>query len=208
MTSAAVHKAVVFDLGGVLVDWDPRYLYRGLLPTDEAVERFLADVTTSEWNAEQDAGRTWDDAVRALTGSFPHHAELIAAYHHRWSEMIAGDIPDTVAILSRLRDDGMPLYALTNWSAEKFPVARSRFEWLSWFEGIVVSGEERLVKPDPRIFELLLSRYGLDAPTTVYIDDNPPNVEAAAALGFTAVHFTGPHRLRSDLASLGLLSQA
>ncbi|TDE07356.1 HAD family hydrolase [Jiangella asiatica] len=199
-------KAVVFDLGGVLVDWDPRYLYRTLLSDDDAVERFLAEVTTSEWNAQQDAGRTWADAVATLTDRFPEHSELIAAYDTRWIETIGGQIEGTVDILRELRADGVGLYALTNWSAEKFPLAVERFEWLSWFAGIVVSGTERMVKPDPRIYQVLLDRYGLDAASTVYIDDNPPNVTAAAQLGMTALHFTGPDRLRADLRRLGLLS--
>jgi 2-haloacid dehalogenase len=200
-------EAVVFDLGGVLVDWDPRYLYRTLLSSEDEVERFLAEVTTPSWNAEQDAGRTWSAAVAELTASFPEHAELIAAYDERWIETIGGPIDGTVELLRELRDGGtVGLYALTNWSAEKFPLALERFEFLSWFSGIVVSGTERLVKPDPRIFQLLLERYGLDASSTVYVDDNPPNVDAAAALGLTSLHFTGPDRLRDELSQLGLVA--
>lgn len=203
MTSAVPHT-VVFDLGGVLVDWDPRYLYRKLLPDDDAVEAFLAEVTTPEWNAAQDAGRRWDDAVAVLTAQYPEHAELIVAYHHRWVETIAGQIDGTVDILRDLRDTGVGLYALTNWSDEKFPFAQQRFEWLSWFQGIVISGEERVVKPDPRIYHVLVDRYGLEPSSAVYVDDNPPNVEAARGLGFTAFHFTGPDRLAADLAGVGL----
>ncbi|WP_026875743.1 HAD family hydrolase [Jiangella gansuensis] len=200
-------KAVVFDLGGVLVDWDPRYLYRTLLPDDDAVERFLAEVTTSEWNTQQDAGRTWAEAVTTLTDQFPEHAELIAAYDTRWIETIGGQIDGTVEILSELRDTGVGLYALTNWSAEKFPLALERFEWLSWFSGIVVSGVEQMIKPDRRIFDLLLDRYGLHAETTAFIDDSARNVSAAAQLGMTALHFTGPDQLRTDLRELGLLAR-
>ncbi|TDD71659.1 HAD family phosphatase [Jiangella aurantiaca] len=200
-------QAVVFDLGGVLVDWDPRYLYRTLLPSEDAVERFLAEVTTPEWNAAQDAGRTWADAVAVLSAEFPEHAELISAYDTRWIETIGGEIDGSVELLRELRDGGsVGLFALTNWSSEKFPLAMERYEWLSWFEGIVVSGTERLVKPDPRIFQLLLERYDLDASSTVYIDDNPPNVDAAADLGMTSLHFTGPDRLRDELSQLGLVS--
>ncbi len=195
---------VVFDLGGVLVDWDPRHLYRTLLPDEAAVETFLAEVTTPQWNAAQDAGRNWDDAVAILTEEFPEHAELIAAYHHRWVETINGQIDGTVDLLRQLRDAGIGLYALTNWSAEKFPHAQDRFEWLAWFEGIVVSGSEQIIKPDPRIFHVLLQRYGLDASAAVYVDDNPANVEAARALGFTSLHFTGPDRLAAELSGLGL----
>lgn len=195
---------VVFDLGGVLVDWDPRYLYRKLLPDDEAVEKFLAEVTTPQWNREQDAGRSWDEAVAVLSEQFPEHSELIAAYHHRWTEMISGQIDGTVTTLRALHEAGVPLYALTNWSAEKFPYARDTFEWMSWFRGIVVSGAERLVKPDPRIYHTLLDRYGVQASSAVYIDDSLPNVEAARVLGFTAIHFTGPDQLAADLAAVGL----
>lgn len=200
-------EAVVFDLGGVLVDWDPRYLYRTLLSSEDEIDRFLTEVTTPAWNAGQDAGRTWAAAVAELTASFPEHAALIAAYDERWIETLGGSIDGTVDLLRELRDGGsVRLYALTNWSAEKFPLAMERFEWLSWFEGIVVSGTERLVKPDPRIFQLLLDRYGLEASSTVFIDDNPPNVDAAAALGLSSLHFTGPDRLRDELSQLGLVA--
>jgi 2-haloacid dehalogenase len=200
MTSAS--SAVVFDLGGVLVDWNPRYLYRKLLPSEGEVEHFLAEVTTSAWNLEQDRGRTWAEAVATLSARFPEHAELITAYDERWQETIGGQIDGSVEILAELRDAGIALYALTNWSAEKFPIARERFEWLSWFKGIVVSGEERLVKPDPRIFRLLSDRYGIELQGAVYIDDNPPNVVAASELGMTALHFTGPAELRAALENV------
>ncbi|SEE94949.1 HAD family hydrolase [Jiangella alba] len=203
----SVPQTVVFDLGGVLVDWDPRYLYRTLLPSEAEMERFLTEVTTPEWNTAQDAGRSWADAVAELTARHPEHAELIAAYDTRWIETLGGHIDGTVELLTELRDGGeVGLYALTNWSAEKFPHAVERFEWLSWFEGIVVSGTERLVKPDPRLFQVLLDRYGIDAASTVYIDDNPPNVDAAARLGMTSLHFTGPDRLRDELSQLGLVA--
>lgn len=201
--SGAPAKTVVFDLGGVLVDWDPRYLYRTLMPSEAEVERFLTEVATPEWNAAQDVGRTWAEAVETLSAQFPEHADLIAAYDERWLETIRGDIPGTVEILGQLRAAGTPLYALTNWSAEKFPLARERFGWLAWFEGIVVSGEEQVVKPDPRIYHILLDRHGLDPAATVFIDDSRPNVDAAAAVGITALHFTSPQGLRDDLDGLG-----
>jgi 2-haloacid dehalogenase len=197
-------KAVVFDIGGVLVDWNPRYLYRKLLPDEPAVERFLAEVCTPEWNAEQDRGRPWAEAVAQLTARFPGHAALISAYHQRWGEMVAGALDGTVAVLRDLREAGVPLYALTNFSAEKFAQTRARFGFLDWFDGIVVSGEERLVKPDPRIYRLLLDRYDLPPELTVYVDDLPANVEAARPLGLTGLRFTDPDRLRSDLSTLGL----
>jgi 2-haloacid dehalogenase len=201
-------KAVVFDLGGVLIDWDPRYLYRKLLADDEAVEEFLATVTTPEWNLEQDRGRPFAEAVAELVERHPDHAAAIAAYHERWPEMLGGDIPGAVELLAELRAAGVPLYALTNWSAETFRFARERFEFLSWFDGVVVSGEERVIKPDPRIFGVLLDRFGLTPEATLFVDDSAANVAAARELGFDAVRFQDPDRLRRDLAARGLLDGA
>jgi 2-haloacid dehalogenase len=197
---------VVFDLGGVLVDWDPRYLFRRLLPDEATVELFLAQVCTAEWNAAQDAGRSWSDAVAEASARFPDHAELIAAYDERWPETVGGDIAGSVAVLRDLRERGIQLYALTNWSSEKFDLTFPMFEWLSWFDGIVVSGRERVVKPDPRIFAILIDRYELDPASTIYIDDVGANIDAARAAGMTGVLFTGPDRLRSELRGFGLLS--
>jgi 2-haloacid dehalogenase len=197
---------VVFDLGGVLVDWDPRFLFRQLMPDDAAVERFLAEVCTNEWNAAQDAGRPWADAVAEASARFPEQAAHIAAYHERWAETIGGQIDGTVEILRELRDREVPLYAMTNWSAEKFDLTFPRFDWLSWFAGIVVSGRERVVKPDPRIYRTLLERYRLDPRTTVYVDDGLTNVETGRHLGMIGLHFTDPDCLRADLVEHGLLS--
>jgi 2-haloacid dehalogenase len=194
-------KAVVFDLGGVLIDWDPRYLYRKLLADEAAVEEFLGSVCTPEWNAEQDRGRPFAEGVAELVERHPAHAAAITAYHERWAEMLAGEIPGTVEVLAELRAAGMPLYALTNWSAETFGVARERFGFLAWFDGVLVSGEERMTKPDPRFFRLLLDRFGLDPGDSFYVDDSAANVEAARGLGFDAVRFTDPRRLRRDLAA-------
>ena len=200
-------KAAVFDLGGVLIDWDPRYLYRKLLADEGEVEEFLATVCTPEWNAEQDRGRPFAEGVAELVERHPAHAAAIAAFHERWPEMLGGDIPGAVELLAELRATGLPLYALTNWSAETFVVARERFAFLDWFDGLLVSGEERIIKPDPAIFELLLDRFGLDPGSTFYVDDSTANVAAAAALGLDAVRFTGPGRLRRDLAARRLLAR-
>ena len=200
-------KAAVFDLGGVLIDWDPRYLYRKLLADEGEVEEFLATVCTPEWNAEQDRGRPFAEGVAELVERHPAHAAAIAAFHERWPEMLGGDIPGAVELLAELRATGVPLYALTNWSAETFVVARERFAFLDWFDGLLVSGEERIIKPDPAIFELLLDRFGLDPGSTFYVDDSPANVAAAAALGLDAVRFTGPGQLRRDLAARRLLAR-
>jgi 2-haloacid dehalogenase len=145
--------------------------------------------------------------VAELVGRHPEHAAAITAYHERWPEMLAGDIPGAVAVLAELRGAGVPLYALTNWSAETFVVARQRFGFLEWFDGVLVSGEERLVKPDPAIFALLADRFGLDPPATFYVDDSAANVAAARALGFDAARFTGPGRLRRDLVARRLLAR-
>ena len=198
-------SAVVFDLGGVLIDWDPRYLYRTLFTDEVAMEDFLTTVTTPEWNRAQDAGRPWSEAVEELAARHPEKRELIEAYWRRWPETLGGPIEPTVAVLRDLRATGVRLYALSNWSAETFPIARPRYPFLDWFDGIVISGQERLIKPDARIFEVLLDRYELQPDQTVFIDDHVPNVDAAAALGIRALRFTDADTLRSDLRGLGLL---
>jgi 2-haloacid dehalogenase len=201
-------KAVVFDLGGVLIDWDPRHLYRKLLADEAAVEEFLATVCTPEWNAELDRGRPFAEGVAELVERHPEQAANIAAYHERWPEMVAGDIPGTVEVLAELRAAGVPLYALTNWSAETFAITRGRFEFLEWFDGLLVSGEERVTKPDPAIFRLLLDRFGLDPAATVFVDDAEANVAAARRLGIDAIRFTGPEDLRRELVARRLLARS
>ena len=199
-------RIVVFDLGGVLLQWNPRFLYRKLFPDDdEAMEAFLDTVCTEEWNECQDAGRTFADAVADLLPAHADKVELIEAFGRRFDEMIPGAIDGTVDILHQLKRAGVPLYALTNWSAETFPPQRTRFDFLSVFDGIVVSGEEGVIKPDPRIFRILLERYAIAPEAAVFIDDNPKNAEAAAALGIHGIHFRSPELLRSELQALGLL---
>jgi 2-haloacid dehalogenase len=197
---------VVFDLGGVLLDWNPRHLYRKLFAGDEAaMEHFLATVCTHEWNRCQDAGRTFAEGARLLKAEHPDKGDLIDAYHGRFDEMIAGPIAGSVEILAELRDRGMLLYGLTNWSAETYPPARERYAFLSWFRGILVSGEVGVIKPDPRIFELLIERFGIASEAAVYIDDVEANVVAARPFGIHAIHFTTPAALRKELLGLGLL---
>ena len=198
---------VTFDLGGVLIDWNPRYLYRQLFHDDEEMERFLAEVTTQEWNAQQDAGRSWADAVEVLTAEFPDHRDLIDAYHTRWPEMLGDAIHGTVAILEELRGRGVRLYALSNWSAETFPVARERYPFLGWFDGIVISGEVKAAKPDVRIFQVLIDRHEIEPAETVFVDDNEPNVTTAIAMGFIGLRFHDADALRADLVGLGLLER-
>ena len=207
-TTPAERRIVVFDIGGVLLRWDPRHLYRKLFPGDErAMEEFLANVCTVEWNERQDAGRTFAEAHAELLPRHADKAHLIEAFGRRFDEMIAGPIEGTVDILAELRDTGVPRYALTNWSAETFPPARQRFDFLSWFDGIVVSGNEGVIKPDPRIFRILLERYRIAPDEAVFIDDNPGNAAAAAALGIHGIHFRSPELLRRDLEALGLLER-
>lgn len=198
--------AVVFDLGGVLIDWNPRYLYRKLFDDEAAMEAFLADVVSPEWNGQQDSGRTWAEAVEVLSREHPEQRDLIAAYWHRWQETLGDAIAPTVAILEELHGAGVRLYALSNWSAETFPIARPRYPFLDWFDGIVISGEEKVAKPDPAIFRHLLDRYGLDPATTVFIDDSEANVRAAASEGIVALLFVDAATLRNDLRGFGLLA--
>lgn len=199
--------AVVFDLGGVLIDWNPRRLYRPMFDGDEvAMERFLAEVCSPAWNLDLDAGQPWRAAIETLAASHPDQRDLIVAYDERWPEMLGGPIEATVEVLADLRDTGIRLAALSNWSAEKFPIARERYRFLDWFETIVISGEVGLCKPDPRIYRLLLDRTGLDAASTVFVDDAPANVSAATEAGMTALAFRDAATLRSDLAALGLLA--
>jgi 2-haloacid dehalogenase len=197
---------VVFDLGGVLIDWDPRHLYRKLFAGDDAaMEHFLATVCTYEWHRHHDAGRSFAEGARLLKAEYPDKAELIDAFGCRQSEMIAGPIDDAVAVLQDLRDLCVPLYALSNWPAEEFPNVRQRFDFLGSFRGILISGEVGVIKPDPRIYELLLERFGIDPHRTVYIDDVEANVAAARPFGIYGIHFTTSAALREELAALGLL---
>jgi 2-haloacid dehalogenase len=199
-------SVAVFDLGGVLIDWNPRYLYRKLFDGDEAaMEHFLANVCTSAWNSQQDAGRSFAEACAALKLEHPSHAELIDAWLQRQPEMVAGAILGTVDILAELRARGVPLYAVSNWSAETYPLVTKRFEFLQWFQGVVLSGEVRVIKPDPRIFKFFFETHGVNPAQAVYIDDLKPNVEAANALGMHGILFTDPPALRRELVKLGLL---
>jgi 2-haloacid dehalogenase len=205
MVDVTSSTTVVFDLGGVLIKWDPRHLYRKLFDAPDEMESFLAEVTTADWNAQQDAGRPWAEAIATLVAEHPERRELIEAFHLRWPEMLSGEIPGTVDVLSELRAAGIRLVALSNWSAEMFPVALERFDFLSWFEGIVISGEVGVNKPDPRIFEHLVGRFGIEPAESLFIDDSPANIDAARALGFRAIQFTDAAELRRELVRLGLL---
>jgi 2-haloacid dehalogenase len=196
----------VFDLGGVLIDWNPRYLYWKLFDGDDrAMEHFLATVCTGSWNDQQDAGRTFAEGCSLLKKIHPRKAALIDAWIERYAEMLGGEIPGTVEILSELRSAGTPLYALSNWSTETFPIAEERFEFLKWFRGVLLSGEVRLTKPDRRIFELFFKTFAIDPARAVYVDDRRDNVEAARAQGMHGVVFTNSRLLRAELAGVGLI---
>ena len=197
---------VVFDIGNVLIHWDPRVLYRTIFSSEAEVEWFLANVCTPDWNLEQDRGRSFEAAIAEATARHPAHAEAIAAYHHRWQETIVAPIDGTLAILAELKAEGTPLYAITNWHQDKFRETQSRFPFLATsFRDIVVSGDERLIKPDPAIYRLLLERNGLEAGQCLFIDDSPKNVAGAEAVGMKAHHFTTPQALRTELTGRGLL---
>ena len=201
------HSVAVFDLGGVLIDWNPRYLYRKLFTDESAMEYFLSSICTSDWNLQQDAGRTLAEGCEVLKRQHPEHVEYIDAWLHRYEEMIAGPIQGTVDILSELRSRGVPVYALSNWSSETFPAAQRRFDFLSWFDGMLLSGKVRLVKPDPRIFQLFLETHAVDPAQAIYIDDLTRNVEAANSVGMHGIRFTDPAALRTELVRVGLLPQ-
>jgi 2-haloacid dehalogenase len=197
---------VIFDLGGVLIDWNPRHLYRKLFASDEAaMEAFLARVCTHDWNRCQDAGRSFAEGARLLKAEHPDKAALIDAYGARFDEMMPGPIAGSVEILADLQQRGVPLYGLTNFSAETYPPTVARFQFLRWLRGVVVSGEVGVIKPDPRIYEIAIERFAIDPHRAVYIDDVRINVAAAVHLGIHGIHFTSAALLRVELTSLGLL---
>ncbi len=200
---------MVFDFGGVLMDWDPFYLYRKILGDDRsAMERFLAEIDFPDWNREQDRGRSFVEGTAELIARFPQHRELIRAYDERYLETVGGAIQDSVEILRALKAAGYPLYGLSNWPAEKFALVRPHYPFFHWFDGIVVSGEVGLIKPDPAIFELLLARVERPAGECLFIDDNLANVQAAGRLGFQTIRFQSAAQLRADLRERGILAAA
>jgi 2-haloacid dehalogenase len=202
-------EAVIFDLGGVLLDWNPRYLYRKLFDDEAAMERFLGSVCTMEWHEANDRGVPFEVTCAQLAAEHPEHAEHIWAWGTRTEEMVGGPIDGTVEILRELVDSGsVRLFALTNMEAHTYPLRRERFEFLRWFEGTVVSSAEGVIKPEPRIYRVLLERYGLEPASTLMIDDNPRNVEAARALGMPAILFESPEALRAQLQDAGVLAPA
>jgi len=198
---------VVFDLGGVLIDWNPRYLYRRLFDSEDEMEAFLGSVCTMEWHYQHDLGRPMTETLPELVAQYPKYETQIMAWV-REDEMVAGAIEPTVEILRELSDRSVPCFALTNWPEDAFERVRDRFSFLASFAGIVVSGAEGVAKPDPAIFRLLLDRYQLDAATTLFIDDSPMHVQAARQIGMRVHRFTNAEALRRELAALGLLTTA
>lgn len=196
--------SVLFDLGGVVLTWDPARAYEQVLPAD-AVPDFMATIGFDDWNRAHDSGRRYVESEAELVARHPEHADTVLAYRRHFSHTL-GTVPGTGAVMAELQQAGVGLNALTNWSAETFPVARERFGLLGRFGGILVSGAELMAKPDPAIFTLALQRFGLDAERTVFVDDSLPNVEAAHALGLTGLAFRGADQLRADLVDLGLLA--
>lgn len=197
---------IVFDLGGVLVDWNPRYLYRKLIADEKQMEQFLTDVCNSAWNELHDAGQSLAKGTEDLVARFPTQEKWIRAYFSRWTEMVAGEIPGTASILGEIRRQGRhKIVALSNWSAETFPLVRGRFPFFSHFDHILLSGEERMLKPDPRFFSLLTSRYQIAPERAVFIDDVEKNIRAGESLGFKSIQFRDALALRHELTQLGVL---
>ncbi|MCC9138523.1 HAD family hydrolase [Pontibacter silvestris] len=199
-------NTIIFDLGAVLIDWNPKYLYSKIFQEDAEITQFLENICTSDWNEEQDAGRPLQEATDMLVAQYPEHKENIKAYYGRWKEMLGGAIEGTVEIFRELKDSKKyKIYALTNWSAETFPIAQERFEFLTWFDGVVVSGTEKDRKPFPSFYQTLLDRYQVKPEEAVFIDDNLRNIHAAQEIGIDSIHFTSPEDLRAKLKERGVL---
>lgn len=198
-------KNIIFDFGGVLVDWNPRYFFKDHFNDDEKMESFLKNITTEEWNIEQDRGRTLVEGTNFLVARHPEWEKEIRAYYDNWTTMLKSDIPQNVAVLRQLEHSEYELFGLTNWSAETFPFALENYDFFKLFEGkILVSGTEKLIKPNPEIWKLLLDRYRIKAGESVFIDDNFKNIEAAKHLGFICIHIKNETDLAKELRDLGI----
>ena len=199
-------NTIIFDLGAVLIDWNPQYLYDKLFTDEEEMKSFLFSVCTSDWNEEQDAGRSLQQGTDLLVQQFPLHEANIRAFYSRWEEMLGEPFWDVVELFNELKErKKYKFYALTNWSAETFPIALRRYDFLSWFDGIVVSGEEKMRKPTPEFYNLLFSRYNVKPGEALFIDDNYRNIVAAEKLGIKSIHFTSAVQLRATLVDLHIL---
>jgi 2-haloacid dehalogenase len=202
---AKLLETVVFDLGGVLIDWDPEYVYRSIFPDADKRQWFFDNVCTHDWNARQDAGRSLEVATEKKVLEFPEYEKEIRAFYGRWEEMLGGPVHGTVTLLENLkRNNEVRLLALTNWSHETFPIALERYAFLKWFEGIVVSGHEKTIKPHVAIYQTLLTRYSVEPRKAVFIDDNAENVAGARAAGMQGIHYKSPEALEVSLRALGV----
>ena len=198
-------QAVIFDFGSVLVDWSPHNLYRHFIKQPHEIDRFLSEINFAEWNAQQDKGRPFAQAVAELSSEFPQHARLISAFHEHWEDSIVGSIDGTVVILRKLKQLGYPLYGLSNWSAETFPLVREKHTYFDLFDDIIISGEVKLIKPDPQIFRFMLNKFKLEAQACLFIDDSMANIKTANELGFATIHFQSPAQLEIELSGRGVL---
>ena len=199
-------NAIIFDLGGVLIDWNPAYVFDKLLDDEEKKKHFFENICTSDWNEKQDAGRPLKEATEELVSKHPEWKEYIEAYYGKWEEMLGGPIQETVEIFKQLKESReYKIYALTNWSAELFPIALERYHFLHWFDGRVVSGEEKMRKPFPEFYQLILNRFQLKPEQTLFIDDNLRNIKAAEEIGLKTIVFESPQQLRKELVLLGIL---
>lgn len=199
-------NTIIFDLGGVLIDWNPKYLFNKIFKEEAEAEHFLNTICTPEWNEEQDGGRTIKEATETLVKEHPEHEENIRAYYTRWPEMLGGAIAGTVDIFEKLKQSNRyKIYALTNWSAELFGIALERYSCLQWFDGIVVSGTQKTRKPFPEFYNILLTRYNVKAAEAIFIDDNKRNVEAAIKLGIESILFTSANDLKNELEKRNIL---
>lgn len=198
-------NAVIFDLGGVLIDWNPDYVFDRMFQDENKKKHFYQNICTPDWNEQQDAGRSLQEATDELLQKHPDWKEYIEAYYGRWEEMLGGPIQETVEIFRQLKQKNhLKLYALTNWSAETFPVALHKYDFLHWFDGRLVSGEEKTRKPFPEFYQLMLKRFNLKAEETLFIDDNERNVKAAETLGIRSIQFKNPEQLKEELRGVGL----
>ena len=199
-------KAIVFDYGNVLLEWNPRYVYQRYFPDDpQGMEEFLKEIDFMEWNAQQDKGRSFAEGVAALSKQFPHHAHLIQAYHDHWIDSVGEAYWETVDLIHQLKEKGYPIYGLSNWSAETFPYAREKYNFFELFDDMVISGAVGFVKPEPEIFHILLGKIGRPAEECLFIDDSLPNIQQANTMGFRTIQFVSPPQLKDKLVELGLL---
>ena len=198
-------KTIIFDLGGVLIDWDPRHLYRKIFADQGEMEFFVSQVCSPDWNAQMDRGYPFQTAIGELSDQHPEYTPQIEAFFARWEEMVVGSFPETVKILEEIKEAGYPLVGLSNWSGETLPRVAHRFDFLAWFDPLVVSGEVALVKPEPEIFQYLLEMIQRDPGDCIFIDDSDINIQTAEGLGFECIHYISPRQLRSRLEELEIL---